>query len=144
MGSAHTFFFPSLPPLLSLPSRCPSRAPGANFQAAHINVAPVGVAVQPQVSGGGGERRVRGLPSAFLCFVFRLVLLFHLTHTHARPRVDPPHARTPQTQGYSYGPAKLVYAPAKVNYNPQKGPVYAPIGVDMAEPEGGSEDADRQ
>jgi len=28
-------------------------------------------------------------------------------------------------------PAKLVYAPVQVLYNPQKGPVYAPVGDDL-------------
>jgi hypothetical protein len=34
--------------------------------------------------------------------------------------------------GKVVAPAKLVYAPTKVLYNPRKGPVYAPVGQDLA------------
>ena len=94
------------------------------------------------MSDGGGE--CGGSP-AFFCVLFFASSSSSISHTRTPVHVwILPTRAHPKTQGYSYGPAKLVYAPAKVNYNPQKGPVYAPIGVDMAEPEGGAEDADRQ
>ena len=64
---------------------------------------------------------MRGLPSVFLCFVFRLVLLFHLTHTHARPRVDPPHARTPQNTGLLLRPGQAGVRASQGQLQPPKG-----------------------
>lgn len=42
-----------------------------------------------------------------------------------------PVGKNIQPQGKLVAPAKLVYAPVKTLYNPQKGPVYAPIGDDL-------------
>ena len=83
-GRAHFFFF-AHSPLLSLLSRCPP-APGVNFQATHLGIAPIGVNIQPQASGGGGERRVRGLQQRSFgvrahVFLFLLFASSSISHT---------------------------------------------------------------
>ena len=42
-----------------------------------------------------------------------------------------PTKKNVQPSAKLVAPAKLVYAPVQVLYNPQKGPVYAPVGDDL-------------
>ena len=82
----------------------------------------------------------RLLPSLFLSFSFSLFLAGPIG-ANVQPQgvnVQPiklniaPVKKVIAPAGKVVAPAKLVYAPTKVLYNPRKGPVYAPVGQDLA------------